>query len=102
VEPVGLLASRDVGLLSCQPYLVLANSASREFLRLGLPMSERSTSLAYVYLAATMTFWAGNAVVGRVFRDDLPPITLALMGMVNGLLGHHDHQSSTNLRELPP
>lgn len=42
-------------------------------------MPERSSTLAYLYLAATMTFWAGNAVVGRLFRDDLPPITLAFI-----------------------
>jgi drug/metabolite transporter (DMT)-like permease len=34
---------------------------------------------AYAMLACTMLFWAGNAIVGRVVRDDLPPATLSLL-----------------------
>lgn len=39
----------------------------------------RASSLrAYAALALTMLFWAGNAIVGRAVRDDIPPFTLAL------------------------
>ena len=30
-------------------------------------------------LACTMLLWAGNAIVGRVVRDDIPPATLSLL-----------------------
>ncbi|MGC6391723.1 MAG: DMT family transporter [Alphaproteobacteria bacterium] len=42
-------------------------------------MSRKLELMAYGYLALTMSFWAGNAIVGRMFRDDLPPITLAFI-----------------------
>ena len=34
---------------------------------------------AYAMLACTMLLWAGNAIVGRVVRDDIPPATLSLL-----------------------
>lgn len=34
---------------------------------------------AYAFLAVVMLFWAGNAIVGRAVRDDIPPFTLALV-----------------------
>ena len=30
--------------------------------------------VAYIYLFFTMTFWAGNSIVARMFADDLPPL----------------------------
>ena len=33
---------------------------------------------AYAMLALTMLFWAGNAIVGRAVRSEVPPFTLAL------------------------
>jgi drug/metabolite transporter (DMT)-like permease len=32
---------------------------------------------AWLLLAATALFWAGNAIVGRAVRGDIPPVTLA-------------------------
>ncbi|VWX48412.1 DMT family transporter [Novosphingobium sp. 9U] len=38
----------------------------------------RSPALsAYAALALTMLFWAGNSIVGRAVRGDIPPFTLA-------------------------
>ncbi len=34
---------------------------------------------AYAMLACVMLFWAGNAIVGRLVRDDIPPATLSLL-----------------------
>jgi drug/metabolite transporter (DMT)-like permease len=33
---------------------------------------------AYLFLAIVMLLWAGNSIVGRAVRDDIPPFTLAL------------------------
>lgn len=41
---------------------------------------------AYALLAAVMLFWAGNAIVGRAVRDDIPPFTLALVRWGGALL----------------
>ena len=41
---------------------------------------------AYALLAAVMLFWAGNAIVGRAVRDDIPPFTLALVRWAGALL----------------
>ena len=30
--------------------------------------------VAYIFLFFTMTFWAGNSIVARMFADDLPPL----------------------------
>ncbi|CUS46438.1 MAG: DMT family transporter [Pseudomonadota bacterium] len=38
-----------------------------------------ATLNAYIFLAIVMLFWAGNAIVGRAVRDDIPPFTLALV-----------------------
>ncbi|HEX7872203.1 MAG TPA: DMT family transporter [Sphingobium sp.] len=34
---------------------------------------------SYALLAVVMLFWAGNSIVGRAVRDDIPPFTLALI-----------------------
>ncbi len=34
---------------------------------------------AYAFLAIVMLLWAGNSIVGRAVRDDIPPFTLALV-----------------------
>ena len=34
---------------------------------------------AYAMLAIVMLFWAGNSIVGRAVRHDIPPFTLALV-----------------------
>ena len=39
-----------------------------------MKVSERT---ALFYLFATMTLWAGNAIVGRMFYEELPPFQLA-------------------------
>ena len=36
-----------------------------------------STRTAFIYLFLTTTFWAGNAIVGRAFFEELPPFQLA-------------------------
>jgi drug/metabolite transporter (DMT)-like permease len=41
---------------------------------------------AYVMLGFTMLFWAGNSIVGRAVRDDIPPITLALVRWTGALI----------------
>ena len=38
-----------------------------------------STRYAYLTLALVMLFWAGNSIVGRAIRDEIPPFTLALV-----------------------
>jgi len=38
-----------------------------------------STTGAYLFLAIVMLLWAGNSIVGRAVRDDIPPFTLALV-----------------------
>lgn len=40
---------------------------------------EGGARYAYVTLALVMLFWAGNTIVGRAVRDDIPPFTLALI-----------------------
>jgi len=32
---------------------------------------------AWLLLAAAALFWAGNAIVGRAVRGDVPPVTLS-------------------------
>lgn len=39
----------------------------------------RRDARAYAMLACVMLFWAGNAIVGRAIRDDIPPATLSLL-----------------------
>ncbi|KKC23814.1 DMT family transporter [Sphingomonas sp. SRS2] len=41
--------------------------------------AERRAFLAYLSLAFVMLFWAGNAIVGRAVRGDIPPFTLAFL-----------------------
>lgn len=50
-------------------------------------MLTRSPQLrAYVMLGFTMLFWAGNSIIGRAVRDDIPPITLALVRWTGALV----------------
>ncbi|KQN24886.1 permease [Sphingomonas sp. Leaf33] len=37
-------------------------------------------------LAAAMLFWSGNAIAGRLVRDDIPPATLSLMRWAGALV----------------
>ena len=39
----------------------------------------RSPVSAYLFLVVVMLLWAGNSIVGRAVRDDIPPFTLALV-----------------------
>ena len=41
---------------------------------------------AYAMLGMTMTFWAGNAIVGRAVRGEIPPLTLAFSRWMLALL----------------
>ena len=41
---------------------------------------------AYLLLARTALFWAGNAVVGRGVHEDVPPMALAWWRLVLSLL----------------
>ncbi|WP_326525424.1 DMT family transporter [Sphingomonas sp.] len=45
----------------------------------------RADYRAYAMLACTMFFWAGNAIAGRVVRDDIPPATLSLLRWTGAL-----------------
>lgn len=45
----------------------------------------RADYRAYAMLACTMLFWAGNAIVGRVVREDIPPATLSLLRWTGAL-----------------
>ena len=40
-------------------------------------MNQISERTAIIFLLCTMTFWAGNAVTGRMFYEELPPFQLA-------------------------
>lgn len=40
---------------------------------------------AYAMLGLVMLFWAGNSIVGRAVRSDIPPFTLALVRWVGAL-----------------
>lgn len=41
---------------------------------------------AYAMLGLVMLFWAGNSIVGRAVRGDIPPFTLALVRWTGALL----------------
>lgn len=41
--------------------------------------SERHHWRAFAVLGLVMLFWAGNSIVGRAVRDDIPPFTLAFV-----------------------
>lgn len=41
---------------------------------------------AYAMLAIVMLFWAGNSIVARAVRDDIPPFTLAFVRWTGALL----------------
>ncbi|EQB17524.1 DMT family transporter [Novosphingobium lindaniclasticum] len=40
--------------------------------------NNRSQTRAFLMLGLVMLFWAGNSIVGRAVRGDIPPFTLAL------------------------
>jgi len=42
------------------------------------PDRHRPVAAAYAMLALVMGLWAGNSIVGRAVRDQIPPFTLAL------------------------
>ena len=44
-----------------------------------MSVPESKNGRAYAMLACVMLFWAGNAIVGRLVRDDIPPATLSLL-----------------------
>lgn len=50
-------------------------------------MGQISERTAIFFLIATMSFWAGNAIVGRMFYEELPPFQLAFWRWIGaGLL----------------
>ncbi|RVQ69744.1 DMT family transporter [Croceicoccus ponticola] len=42
--------------------------------------------LTYAMLGATIAFWAGNAIVGRMVRGDIDPVSLALLRWIGAAL----------------
>jgi len=46
----------------------------------------RPQSAAYLMLVVVMLLWAGNSIVGRAIRDDIPPLFLALLRWTGALL----------------
>lgn len=46
----------------------------------------RTTIRAHAMLALVMLLWAGNSIVGRAVRHDVPPFTLAFVRWVGALL----------------
>jgi drug/metabolite transporter (DMT)-like permease len=50
-------------------------------------LSRRRTAdhRAYAMLGIVMLFWAGNSIIGRAIRDDIPPFTLALVRWAGAL-----------------
>ncbi|AQR75222.1 DMT family transporter [Sphingomonas sp. LM7] len=46
----------------------------------------RPQTAAYCMLALVMLLWAGNSIVGRAVRDDIPPFLLALLRWSGALL----------------
>lgn len=46
----------------------------------------RPQTLAYAMLAVVMLLWAGNTIVARAVRGDIPPLTLALLRWCGALL----------------
>ncbi len=46
-------------------------------MRSGWVSPKRLWASPYLLLALTCLFWAGNSVIGRALRDDVPPITLS-------------------------
>lgn len=63
---------------------LVAHAGFRRYDRLMTNMSPAIR--AYVMLAFVMLFWAGNAIVGRAVRDDIPPFTLAFVRWTGALL----------------
>jgi drug/metabolite transporter (DMT)-like permease len=49
------------------------------------PAGRRAAVAAYAMLVLVMLFWAGNAIVGRAIRDDVPPLLLALLRWTGAL-----------------
>lgn len=47
---------------------------------------DRKIALAYAGLFLVMLLWAGNSIVGRAMRDEIPPFTLALGRWVGSAL----------------
>lgn len=51
-----------------------------------LPVPPRPRISPYLLLTLTSLFWAGNWVIGRAIRHDVPPIALAFWRWVVALL----------------
>ncbi|OJU83799.1 MAG: permease [Shinella sp. 65-6] len=50
-------------------------------------MPSRETQMrAFAMLGLVMLLWAGNSIIGRAVRDDVPPFTLALIRWAGALL----------------
>ena len=48
--------------------------------------ADRQQARAFALLGLVMIFWAGNSIVGRAVRFDVPPFTLALVRWAGALL----------------
>lgn len=46
----------------------------------------KSEMRAYAMLGLVMLFWAGNSIIGRAVRNDIPPFTLALVRWMGALM----------------
>lgn len=53
---------------------------------MALSPGARHQWLSFGTLAVVMLLWAGNSIVGRAVRDDVPPFTLAFVRWVGALL----------------
>lgn len=56
-----------------------------KFPALQMRMLRNPTLRAYVMLGFVMLFWAGNSIVGRAMRNDIPPFTLAFVRWAGAL-----------------
>lgn len=53
---------------------------------MALTPAARRQWLSFAALALVMLLWAGNSIVGRAVRDDVPPFTLAFVRWVGALI----------------
>lgn len=58
-------------------------------------------ALAYLFLTLVMLTWAGNAIVARAIRADVPPFTLALARWTGALVIMAPFVARPLLRDLP-
>jgi drug/metabolite transporter (DMT)-like permease len=64
-------------------------------------IDRRTVITAHAMLALVMLFWAGNAIVGRAIRDDVPPLLLALLRWTGALAIVLPFARSTIRADLP-